>query len=163
MFPFNRAASACVLTLSALFAGTLLFVAGCNNPTPPPDKSLYDRLGGDPAIVAVVDDFVGRAANDQALNFVRKGHPNSWDPTADNVTKLKKHLVQFIEKATGGPSTYEGRDMLAVHTGMQITEAEWGAIVGDLKATLAKFNVPDKEQGELIAIVATTHDSIVGH
>jgi hemoglobin len=162
MFRFNRAASACVLTLSA-FAGTLVFVAGCGSNPPPSDKSLYDRLGGDPAIVAVVDDFVGRAAADPAVNFTRKGHPNSWDATPDNVAKLKKHLVQFIEQNTGGPQKYEGRDMLAVHTGMGITEAEWGAFVGDLKATLAKFNVPDKEQGELINIVATTHDAIVGH
>jgi hemoglobin len=163
MYRFNRAASASVLALSALFVITMSFVTGCGSSTPPSDKSLYERLGGHEAVVAVIDDFVGRAAADPAVNFTRKGHPNQWDATPDNVAKLKKHLVQFVEKATGGPATYEGRDMLSVHTGMQITEAEWNAIVADLKATLDKFKVPEKEQGELIAIVATTHDQIVGH
>src|SRR6187200_384729 len=40
-------------------------------------KSLYDRLGGEPAIRAVVDDFVPRAANDAKVNFTRKGVPGA--------------------------------------------------------------------------------------
>ena len=32
------------------------------------DKPLYDRLGGKPAITAVVDDFVGRVAADNRIN-----------------------------------------------------------------------------------------------
>jgi serine/threonine protein kinase/truncated hemoglobin YjbI/outer membrane protein assembly factor BamB len=124
-------------------------------------KSLYERLGGDPAITAIVNDFVVKAAGDPKLNFTRKGHPNHWDATSDNVAKLEKHLVQFIEANTGGPLKYEGRDMGPVHEGMEISEAEWGAILGDLKAALNQFTVPDHEQSELIAIVATTHDSII--
>ena len=164
MFRFHRAASVCVLGVSALAAGMLMCVSGCQHTDTSADstKSLYDRLGGDPAITAVVDDFVGKAASDPAVNFTRKGHGNSWDPTPDNVAKLKKHLVQFIESATGGPQKYEGRDMATVHSGMGISESEWGAIVADLKAALNDLKVPDKEQSDLIAVVATTHDSIVG-
>jgi len=35
---------------------------------------LYDRLGGKEAVVAVIDDFVGRAAGDSRINakFARK-------------------------------------------------------------------------------------------
>ena len=42
-----------------------------------PTVSLYERLGGEPAITAVVDDFVNRAAGDPAVNFVRKGKPET--------------------------------------------------------------------------------------
>jgi hemoglobin len=31
-------------------------------------KSLYDRLGGKPAITAVVDDFIGNVAGDGRIN-----------------------------------------------------------------------------------------------
>jgi hemoglobin len=31
-------------------------------------KSLYERLGGQPAIVTVVDDFVGNVAKDKRIN-----------------------------------------------------------------------------------------------
>ena len=127
----------------------------------PETKSLYERLGGEAAITAVIGDFVGRAASDPAVNFVRTGTGKEWDPTPENVEMLKKHLTQFVCAATGGPQIYEGRDMKTVHEGMKITEAEFGAIAADLKASLSTFNVPQKEQDELIGIVATTQDSIV--
>ncbi len=158
------------LVAAALF-GVALVGAGCKDMMGKPDdskkmetssKTLYERLGGEPAITAVVDDFVPRAASDKAVNFTREGHPNHWDATPANVEKLKKHLIQFISMATGGPKTYEGKDMATAHTGMGITESEWTAIVADLEASLDKLKVPAKEHAELIAVVATTHNDIVG-
>lgn len=126
-----------------------------------PAASLYDRPGGEPAITAVIDDFVNRAAGDPAVNFARKGTPKEWQATPENVATLKKHLTQFVCGVTGGPQVYEGKDLKVAHEGMQITEAEFGALAGDLKAALDKFNVPEKEQQELLAIVGTTQGSIV--
>ena len=48
-----------------------------------------------------------------------------------------------------------------VHANMKITDAEFKAIAADLTATLNKFNVPAKEQGELMAIVGTTYNDVV--
>ena len=127
------------------------------------DKSLYERLGGQPAISKVVSDFVDRAAGDPAVNFTREGHPNHWQATPENVAKLKEHLTQFVVQATGGPQDYHGKDMQSLHTGMQITDAEFTAIANDLKATLVQDQVPAKEQDDLMKVVASTHDQIVGH
>jgi hemoglobin len=124
-------------------------------------KTLYERLGGEPAIKAVVDDFVARAAGDPKVNFTRKGTAAEWEASAEKVAVLKKHLVQFVSMVTGGPKKYEGRDMKAVHKGMMITDAEFNALAADLKATLDKFKVPEKEQKELLAIVGSTRDAIV--
>ena len=127
----------------------------------PGTTPLYERLGGEAAITAVVDDFVGRAASDPAVNFTRQGTSKEWDASPENVATLKKHLTQFICSATGGPQAYEGKDMKTAHEGMQIAESEFGAIAADLRASLTSFNVPQKEQDELIGIVATTQGSIV--
>jgi hemoglobin len=126
-------------------------------------KSLYDRLGGQPAITAVIDDFVNRAAADPKVNFTRQGIPGvqPWQATPENVAKLKLRLVQFVSMATGGPKMYEGRDMKSSHAGMKITEAEFNALAGDLIASLDKFKVPQKEKDELIAVVGTTKKDIV--
>ena len=125
-------------------------------------KSLYERLGGKPAITAVVDDFVGRAAGDPKVNFTRKGVPGAeWQATPDNVAHLKMQLVDFISMATGGPNNYKGKSMKESHKNMQITDAEFGAIAADLKASLDKLNVPAKEQAELMAIVGSTKKDIV--
>ena len=81
-------------------------------PVPPEEKAtLYSRLGGEPAIKAVVDDFVGRAAANPKVNFARAGSPVEWKVTDESVAKLKKHLVQLVCAVTGGPQKYEGREM----------------------------------------------------
>lgn len=140
-------------------------------PTPPPPapslptasvrKTLFDRLGGKDAVVAVVDDFVGRAAGDPKVNFTRKGTAVEWEPTPANVAHLKETLVELIGQTTGGPYKYSGRAMKPSHKGMAITGAEFDAFAADLKATLDKFKVPAKEQGELFAIIGSTRDDIV--
>jgi hemoglobin len=125
-------------------------------------KPLYDRLGGKPAVDAVVSDFVSRAAIDPKVNFTRKGIPGAeWDATPENVAHLKSELSDFITAATGGPVVYKGKSMKATHAKMQITNAEFDALAGDLKASLDKFKVPAKEQSELLTIVGTTRKDIV--
>jgi truncated hemoglobin YjbI len=125
------------------------------------EKPLYDRLGGDSAIRAVVDDFVIRAASNQKINFFRKGTGREWQPSERQVRVLKEHLVDLVGELTGGPHVYTGRDMKSTHAGMQISSAEFDALAGDLKASLDHFKVPAKEQSELLAIVGSTRPDIV--
>ena len=128
-----------------------------------PTKSLYERLGGEPAITAVVADFVARGAANPKVNFTRKGIPGvkEWPATPQNVDTLKKRLVEFIGMNTGGPQKYAGKDMVTAHQGMKITNAQFDALADDLKASLDKFNVPQKEQQELLTIVGGTRQAIV--
>lgn len=125
------------------------------------EQSLHDRLGGEAAITAVVDDFVARAAADTVLNFTRQGTANEWEATPENIDTLKMRLVQFIGQATGGPQVYEGQDMGTVHQGMEIMDAEFDILGGHLKASLDALAVPPQEQTELLAIVETTRSAIV--
>ena len=99
------------------------------------EKSLYDRLGGKPAITAVVEDFVGRVAADTRINgkFANADLP-----------RLKMMLVDQICQASGGPCTYTGRDMKTAHAGMGISGSEFDALVRDLVASLNKFKVPEQ-------------------
>jgi hemoglobin len=117
------------------------------------EKSLYDRLGGQPAITAVVDDFVGNVAADARINafFARTDIP-----------RLKRLLVEQICQASGGPCVYTGDDMKSVHAGMHITDGNFNALVEDLKRSLDRFNVPAKEQGELLGTLGSLKPQIVG-
>jgi hemoglobin len=147
--------------LVAIIASTKKDIVESAPAAPPAAKTLFDRLGGQPAITAVVDDFVGRAASDPKVNFTRKGTAAEWPATPQNVTHLKEKLVELIAATTGGPVKYTGRDMKTSHKDMGITEAEFTAIAADLKATLDKLKVPAKEQEELFAIIGTTKADIV--
>ena len=62
----------------------------------------------------------------------------------------------------GGPQRYNGRTMRDSHAHLAITEGEWQVFLNDLHATFAKFSVPPTEQAELLAIVASTKQDIVG-
>lgn len=137
---------------AALCAGLLLAACQDMSMKPMADKSLYDRLGGQGAITAVVDDFVGNVAADKRINgfFARA-----------DVPRLKGNLVDQICQATGGPCVYKGKDMVTAHKGMGISDADFGALVEDLVKTLDKFNVPAKEKGELLNILGPLKPQIV--
>jgi hemoglobin len=116
------------------------------------DQSLYERLGGKPAITAVVDDFVARVAADSRINgkFANA-----------NIPRLKSMLVDQICQASGGPCTYTGRDMKTTHAGMGVSSNEFDALVGDLIATLNKFKVGDREKNELLGALGPMKKDIV--
>ena len=139
---------------------------------PPEKKSLFDRLGGEAGITTIVEDFTSRVLADPRVNWERKGirtggflgirdRSVAWDPHPEAVVRLKKHLTQFIALSTGGPAVYEGKDIRASHAGMRITNAEYDAAIGDLKATLDKLGIGTEEQKELLSIVETTRPQIV--
>lgn len=122
------------------------------------EKSLYDRLGGVYAIASVVDDFIERLLVNDILN----ANP-AIKEARDRVPKagLKYRVTELVCQVTGGPQKYTGRSMKDSHAHLNITEKEWDAMVTDFKVTLNKFKVPEKEQAELIGIVATTKPDIV--
>ena len=130
-----------------------LLAAGCAGGMGGETKSLYDRLGGKPAIQAVVDDFIVNAAADTRINQRLAG--------AD-IRKLKSGLVDQVCELTGGPCVYTGQSMKATHTGMKITDAEFDAVVEDLVKSLEKFQVPGPEKAELLAKLGRTRKDIVG-
>jgi hemoglobin len=116
---------------------------------------LYKRLGGYDAIAAVTDDFIGRLAADKQLARFLVGL------SADSQKKLRQNVVNQLCEATGGPCIYTGRTMKASHAGLGITESDWQLTVKHLVATLDKFNVPEKEKGELLAIASSLKGDIV--
>jgi hemoglobin len=120
--------------------------------------SLYERLGGTYSIATVVDDFIERLLVNATLN----ANP-AIKEARTRVPKagLKFQVTALVCEATGGPCKYTGRTMKESHRHLNITQAEWDAMVVDFKATLNKFKVPQLEQQELITIVGSTKNDIV--
>jgi hemoglobin len=133
--------------------------AGEEGATPSEEtQSLYDRLGGVYSIAVVVDDFIDRIMVDARLNAnprVDEAH-HRVSPQG-----FKYYVTEMVCWAAGGPQTYSGRSMVDSHREMLITAEEWDAFMDDLDQTLAKFSVPERERGELVAIVESTKDDIV--
>jgi hemoglobin len=121
-------------------------------------KSLYSRLGGKKAITMVVDEFVNNVANDSRINKFFAAAAND----EKRLATFKTNLVDQICQGTGGPCKYKGKNMVAAHKGMGISDADFTALVEDLVAALNKFNVPEAERNELLAILGPMKSQIVG-
>jgi hemoglobin len=79
----------------------------------------------------------------------------------DGIKREKQLLIDFLCASAGGPTYYRGRDMVLTHRGMRINESDWNAFVGHAAATLAKFQVPQAEQREVVAFVQGLKKEIV--
>lgn len=119
--------------------------------------TLYNRLGGKKAIVAVVDAFVGNCASDARIN-------NFFAATAGDkarLAKFKGNLVDQICEAAGGPCKYKGKDMKSAHAGMGVKEADFNALVEDLVKALDKFKVAEADKNTLLGVLGPMKSDIV--
>jgi hemoglobin len=142
--------------LTGVVLAAAMLVVGCSSMEsgrPMAQPALYDRLGGKPAITAVVDDFIGNVAADNRINQRFAG---------TNIPRLKTMLVDQICEASGGPCKYTGRNMRDAHAGMNVTDAEFTALVEDLVKSLDKFKVPAQEKSELLGALGGMKPQIVG-
>lgn len=114
--------------------------------------SLYARLGGLPAIQAVVPRFLERVASDERINYFF---------ALSDLEALKGKLIDFFCSATGGPCAYAGRDMRSAHAALPIGPRHFDALVEDLTRTLDELHVPDREKRELLSTLGPLRGEIV--
>jgi hemoglobin len=114
--------------------------------------SIYDSIGGAPAVAAAVDDFYLRVLGDPRLA------PFFSDV---DMTKLKAHQRGFIAAAIGGSHIYAGRDMATAHAGLDITDADFDAVVTHLVDTLTGLGVPAETISEIGSALAPLRADIV--
>ena len=94
--------------------------------------TLYDRIGGAPAVKAAVNIFYAKVLADPTLA-----------PFFDGVDVVKQVGKQraFLVMAFGGPNTYSGADLLRGHAGLVVrglNDSHFDAVVGHLAETLAE-------------------------
>ncbi len=148
---------------AALALIAVLLLAGSQNAVAQDDESpeqisLYDRLGGLAPISVVVSDFIDALVPDPLLNenpaiaTARVNVPSAY---------LKYHVTAMVCQATGGPCQYTGRAMAESHAHLNITELEWDRMVFLFVGVLTKYEVPEAETQELLAIIGSTKADIV--
>jgi hemoglobin len=110
--------------------------------------SLYERVGGINTIALLADDLIDRSYVDPVLNAnprIAEAHRRFPRPT------YKYQATNLACMAWGGPCKYTGRSPREAHQHLQITETEWQAMMKLLHDSMDRFQVPPKEQSEIIA------------
>lgn len=114
--------------------------------------TLYDRLGGEDAIGAVVDEFYDRViADEQVAHY--------FDDV--DMQKQRVHQTKFISSVAGGPVEYTGEEMEAVHDGMGIDDNDFNAIATHLDAALTEFDVDNHDREAVLEAIEGYRNAIV--
>ena len=114
--------------------------------------TLFEKLGGRPAVNAAVDIFYGKIREDDSISHLFAN--------TDMPKQIAKQKV-FLTYAFGGSPNYSGKSMRDAHKHLTLTEDHFNAVAGHLKSTLQELDVPDDLQDEVMSIAASTHDDVL--
>jgi len=116
------------------------------------EESLYDRLGGEPAIATAVDALYRAVLGDDRL----RGYFAAVD-----VDQLKDHMAALLAQVLGGPARYTGRELQVAHLGLGVTPAHYDLVGAYLVGILAALGADDEVLGAVRGILASVAGDIV--
>jgi hemoglobin len=118
-----------------------------------PHPTPYQRLGGAPAVAALVDDFYARVRADPLLSGFFVG--------AD-MAKLAAMQREFFSVALGGPVTYFGTPLAYAHRGRGIERRHFARFVAHLLDSLRAGGLGEDDVHDVIERVNTYASDVLG-
>ena len=119
-------------------------------------ESLFARLGGEAAVEAAVVSFYERVLADATI-------AHFFDHM--DVDALIRKQIAFMTMAFAGPNNYTGRDLRVAHAPLVakgLNDAHFDAVGGHLQDTLVELGVDAALTAEVMGIVGTTRDAVLG-
>lgn len=118
------------------------------------DAPLFERLGGREGIAAVVDKTMANHLTNPLIG-------TRFEHATQSVEVLARHATEFFCTGLSGTPTYEGRPLLEAHAGMNISDAEFVAVLDDILDAMNAVGVGEREQGEVLAILYSMKPEVV--
>lgn len=119
-------------------------------------ESLYERLGGEAAILAAVDVFYSKVLADDLTRPFFEG--------LDMDAQTKKQIA-FMARAFGGPEEYHGRDLRSSHAALVrdkgLNDVHFDRIALHLEATLQEMRVPAELIAEVLGLIGGTRNEVL--
>ena len=117
------------------------------------ENSLYQKLGGAPAIDAAVEAFYVKVLADNRIKHF-------FDDI--NMTKQRKKQKEFLSFALGGPLPWTGKDMRKAHANLQgLNETHFNAVAENLQQTLVDLKIKPERIAQVMAIAASTKNDVL--
>ena len=107
--------------------------------------TLYERLGRREGITRITRELM---KNHLANPLIKARYEKSED-----LPRVERRAVEFFCAGSGGPESYSGKDMLATHRGMNVSEQEFIAVIDDAMAALVTCDVDAPTRNEVLAIL----------
>lgn len=118
-------------------------------------ESLFEQLGGHPAVDAAVDIFYRRVLKDPRVSHFFE------DVDMDAQREKQKG---FLSMVFGAPRQYEGKDLRQAHARLVeqgLDDSHFDAVAEHLKATLERLEVPEPLVEQVMAIAGSTRDHVL--
>jgi hemoglobin len=123
------------------------------SPEPRTRVSYFERLGGEPSLRAIVDDFVDRAFDDIMIGFLFQN--------ADRA-RVKQFEYQHASEFLGGPDRYVGRPLRQAHAAHPIMGGHFSRRLQLLRNVFAAHAVPADIADAWLAHNLALRDEITG-
>ena len=132
-----------------IFLICLGLLSGCANST---KLSLYQKLDGKAGIGRIVDSFIYQIGNDeQIIHYFEHS----------NIAHFRQGFINHMCMLVEGPCTYDGDSMVAIHTGMHITEKYFNHVVDLLINAMNEQDVSHSLQNDILSRMAPLRDEII--
>lgn len=115
------------------------------------DNTPFARLGGEPAVRAIIEDFVNRMVGDMMIGFFFNGVDR---------TQLIEREYQFTARFLGANIAYEGRTLRNAHAAHRIMGGQFARRRQILIDVLHAHHVPNDVVGTWIAHVDALRDQV---
>lgn len=115
--------------------------------------TLYQRLGGADGIARLVDDVIAAHLDNPIVK-------TRFESIKD-MEHAKRMAREFFCAGSGGPEPYTGKDMLAAHKGMNISEQEYLAVTDDIVGAMNKQKLDEGTKNDVIAILYSLKGNII--
>lgn len=122
----------------------------------PETESLFEQLGGFPAVDAAVDIFYRRVlADDRVSRF--------FEDTDMDAQREKQKA--FLTMVFGGSHEYAGKDLRTAHAKLVergLDDSHFDAVAEHLAATLRRLDVPEPLIEQVMTIAGGTRADVLG-
>lgn len=97
------------------------------------DGSAFERLGGEPQVLALIDRFVRRMAADRIIGFFFDGK---------DLDRVIAHEYQHAAKVLGATVDYTGRPIPELHRALRINAGQFRRRLALLRQELERVGAP---------------------
>jgi hemoglobin len=114
--------------------------------------TLYERVGGEAEVAALIDELYARALADPLFTpFFEK----------IDLQRLKSHQFAFTSQALGGPHPYPWPSLMQAHAGLRIEQRHFDGFVAHLRSSLGEIGASDDLATEIMTNVTPLSGLIV--
>ncbi|WP_235577064.1 group 1 truncated hemoglobin [Pseudoalteromonas sp. R3] len=137
------------LVASLIVLLACIWLGGCQSGARP---TLYQQIGGEAGLERLVDLFIQEIGRDKViLPYFAKA----------NVSHFRQGFITHLCDTLDGPCDYQGDSMVQIHTGMQITEADFNRVVELLINAMTEAGIDHTTQNQILARLAPLRSEVI--